>query len=278
MLATSSSSSSSTAISLHPLANYNASATPSLNPSSLSFSSSYSYLSPLSFRLHSSKTHLRITPKKGLRVSCSTNEPLKVMISGAPASGKGTQCELIVQKFGLVHISTGDLLRAEVSSGTEIGNKAKEFMNSGRLVPDEIVTAMVTVRLSRQDAKEKGWLLDGYPRSFAQAQSLEELNIRPDIYIVLDLPNPTQWKVSWDTDHHRTPDNNLGTENLGEKRLKEKSNGSMLDTYLSPTFTHTSKQHSLPLYYLKIFDSHSDILEPPSTQTHTSICCYFAIK
>ncbi|TYH65510.1 hypothetical protein ES332_D06G061000v1 [Gossypium tomentosum] len=189
MLATSSSSSSSTAISLHPLTNYNASATPSLNPSSLSFSSSYSYLSPLSFRLHSSKTHLRITPKKGLRVSCSTNEPLKVMISGAPASGKGTQCELIVQKFGLVHISTGDLLRAEVSSGTEIGNKAKEFMNSGRLVPDEIVTAMVTVRLSRQDAKEKGWLLDGYPRSFAQAQSLEELNIRPDIYIVLDVPD-----------------------------------------------------------------------------------------
>ncbi|PPD98259.1 hypothetical protein GOBAR_DD04686 [Gossypium barbadense] len=111
------------------------------------------------------------------------------MISGAPASGKGTQCELIVQKFGLVHISTGDLLRAEVSSGTEIGNKAKEFMNSGRLVPDEIVTAMVTVRLSRQDAKEKGWLLDGYPRSFAQAQSLEELNIRPDIYIVLDVPD-----------------------------------------------------------------------------------------
>lgn len=64
------------------------------------------------------------------------------MISGAPASGKGTQCELIVKKFGLVHISTGDLLRAEVSSGTEIGNKAKEFMNAGKLVPDEIVTAV----------------------------------------------------------------------------------------------------------------------------------------
>ncbi|CAN1290324.1 Adenylate kinase 5, chloroplastic [Linum perenne] len=64
------------------------------------------------------------------------------MISGAPASGKGTQCELIVQKFGLVHISTGDLLRAEVSAGTEIGNRAKEFMNAGRLVPDEVVTAV----------------------------------------------------------------------------------------------------------------------------------------
>ncbi|KAE8735432.1 putative adenylate kinase 5 [Hibiscus syriacus] len=183
------SSSCCTATSLHPLTNYNASATPSLNPSSLSLSSSCSSLSPPLFS-SSGKTHLRISPKpKGLRVSCSKNEPLKVMISGAPASGKGTQCELIVQKFGLVHISTGDLLRAEVSSGTEIGNKAKEFMNAGRLVPDEIVTAMVTARLSRPDAKEKGWLLDGFPRSFAQEQSLEELNIRPDIYIVLDVPD-----------------------------------------------------------------------------------------
>lgn len=112
-----------------------------------------------------------------------------MMISGAPASGKGTQCELIVQKFGLVHISTGDLLRAEVSSGTEIGNKAKEFMNSGSLVPDEIVIAMVAARLSREDAKKNGWLLDGFPRTFAQAQSLDKLNVKPDIFLLLDVPD-----------------------------------------------------------------------------------------
>ncbi|KAL4654270.1 hypothetical protein ACB092_01G366200 [Castanea dentata] len=169
------------------------------SPSSSSSSSSFLSLPPSSStqrrrRLNSlcvfGDTHLRISPKpKGLKVKCLVSEPLKVMISGAPASGKGTQCELIVQKFGLVHISTGDLLRAEVSSGTEIGNKAKEFMNAGRLVPDEIVTAMVTARLSREDAVERGWLLDGYPRSFAQAQSLEKLKIRPDIYIVLDVPD-----------------------------------------------------------------------------------------
>ncbi|KAK3435711.1 hypothetical protein EUGRSUZ_C00416 [Eucalyptus grandis] len=136
------------------------------------------------------KTHLRAKSKSmGLKVNCLAGEPLKVMISGAPASGKGTQCELIVKKFGLVHISTGDLLRAEVSAGTEIGNKAKEFMNAGKLVPDEIVTAMVTARLSLPDAQEKGWLLDGYPRSYAQAQSLEERKIRPDIYIVLEVPD-----------------------------------------------------------------------------------------
>ncbi|KAJ0984309.1 hypothetical protein J5N97_002665 [Dioscorea zingiberensis] len=123
------------------------------------------------------------------RVECSAREPLKVMISGAPASGKGTQCEMIVEKYGLVHISTGDLLRAEVSSGSEIGTKAKEYMDSGRLVPDEIVTEMVIARLSRQDAKEKGWLLDGFPRSAAQAQSLERLKIRPDTFIILDVPD-----------------------------------------------------------------------------------------
>ncbi|PHT73714.1 Adenylate kinase 5, chloroplastic [Capsicum annuum] len=134
------------------------------------------------------RIHLRKN-RKMKQVICGRSEPLKVMISGAPASGKGTQCELIVQKFGLVHISTGDLLRAELSAGTDIGNKAKEYMNSGRLVPDEIVTAMVTARLSREDAKEKGWLLDGYPRTLAQAESLERLNIRPDIYIVLDVPD-----------------------------------------------------------------------------------------
>ncbi|XP_078171264.1 adenylate kinase family protein isoform X1 [Carex rostrata] len=126
---------------------------------------------------------------KGFHVECALGEPLKVMISGAPASGKGTQCEMIVEKYGLVHVSTGDLLRAEVSSGTEIGKKAKEYMDSGKLVPDEIVTDMVVSRLSRQDARTRGWLLDGYPRSYSQAQSLEKMNIRPDIYIVLEVPD-----------------------------------------------------------------------------------------
>ncbi|KAL6221588.1 hypothetical protein ACLB2K_004984 [Fragaria x ananassa] len=184
--------------SLSHIQSTNVYSTPSIFPISppllSSSSSSFLSLEPSSHRLALhvySNDRLRITHKSnGLKLSCSLKEPpLKVMISGAPASGKGTQCELIVKKFGLVHISTGDLLRAEVSSGTEIGNKAKEFMNAGKLVPDEIVTAMVTSRLSRQDAKEKGWLLDGYPRSFSQAQSLQSLKIIPDVYIVLDVPD-----------------------------------------------------------------------------------------
>ena len=116
-------------------------------------------------------------------------------------------------QYGLVHISTGDLLRAEVSSGTEIGKKAKEYMDSGKLVPDQVVTdvcdlfvtdmifwqtsvnyliacyfkQMVVSRLSQLDVQERGWLLDGYPRSFSQAQSLESLKIRPDTFIVLEV-------------------------------------------------------------------------------------------
>ncbi|CAM8911378.1 unnamed protein product [Rhodiola kirilowii] len=168
---------------------------PSLSSSSSSISTSYllfHHHHRLSLSLSSipSNSSIRTRPKfKKLKVKCSVSEPLKVMISGAPASGKGTQCELIVKKFGLVHISTGDLLRAEVSAGSEIGLKAKEFMNAGKLVPDEIVTAMVSTRLSEQDAKERGWLLDGYPRSAAQAQSLEKMEVRPDIYILLNVPD-----------------------------------------------------------------------------------------
>ncbi|WJX25140.1 adenylate kinase [Trifolium repens] len=167
-------------------------------PSSSSSSSSSSYQPCLlhhtqSLRLtnFTPNTHFPLRQPKALQkvINCSISDPLKVMISGAPASGKGTQCEFIVNKYGLVHISTGDLLRSEVAAGTEIGNKAKEFMNAGRLVPDEIVTAMVAARLSCEDVKQKGWLLDGYPRSLAQAESLEKMQIRPDVYIVLDVPD-----------------------------------------------------------------------------------------
>ncbi|XP_010530692.1 PREDICTED: adenylate kinase 2, chloroplastic [Tarenaya hassleriana] len=115
-------------------------------------------------------------------------EPLKIMISGAPASGKGTQCELITQKYGLVHISAGDLLRAEIESGSENGRRAKEFMEKGQLVPNEIVVMMVKERLSRPDSREKGWLLDGYPRSLSQATALKGFGFQPDLFIVLEVP------------------------------------------------------------------------------------------
>lgn len=117
--------------------------------------------------------------------------PLRVMIAGPPAAGKGTQCARIVDRWGLVHISAGDLLRAEVAAGTPAGAKAKAFMDAGRLVPNEVVVDMVTARLAQPDAAARGWLLDGYPRSAEQADAIEAAGVRPDLFLLLDVPDDT---------------------------------------------------------------------------------------
>ncbi|XP_047975861.1 adenylate kinase, chloroplastic-like [Salvia hispanica] len=162
-------------------------------PSHLLPTSKPSQLASLSLRLNQnqSQTHFRKSKAvPGLQVVASgqKGEPLRVMISGAPASGKGTQCELITKKYNLVHIAAGDLLRAEVAAGTENGKRAKEFMEMGKLVPNEIVVMMVKERLSQQDSQENGWLLDGYPRSESQATALKSFGFVPDIFILLEVP------------------------------------------------------------------------------------------
>lgn len=113
----------------------------------------------------------------------------KIVISGAPASGKGTQCEKIVQAFNVVHISTGDLLRDHVKRGTDLGRRAKEFMDSGKLVPDQLIVDLVRDRLSKEDCKERGWLLDGFPRTRKQALALSGMGVLPDKFIQLDVPD-----------------------------------------------------------------------------------------
>jgi adenylate kinase len=117
------------------------------------------------------------------------SEGRKVMISGAPASGKGTQCERIVAEFNLVHISTGDLLRDHVKRGTELGRTAKQYMDSGKLVPDSIIIDIVQDRLSQTDCRNLGWLLDGFPRTRAQALALGAMGVQPDKFIALDVPD-----------------------------------------------------------------------------------------
>ena len=93
---------------------------------------------------------------------------------GLPGAGKGTQAEKIKAKYNIPHISTGDMFRAAIKEGTELGKKAKEFMDQGALVPDEVTIGIVKERLVKDDCKE-GFLLDGFPRTIAQAESLEEL-------------------------------------------------------------------------------------------------------
>ncbi|GBG30984.1 Adenylate kinase [Hondaea fermentalgiana] len=115
--------------------------------------------------------------------------PLGVIISGAPASGKGTQCEYIREAFGLVHLSTGDMLRAAVAAGTELGKKAKALMESGQLVPDDVVIGAVKERLAQDDVQQNGFLLDGFPRTAAQAAALDELGVNVHIFIILNVPD-----------------------------------------------------------------------------------------
>ncbi|EKX54395.1 hypothetical protein GUITHDRAFT_91639, partial [Guillardia theta CCMP2712] len=121
--------------------------------------------------------------------SSGKGSPKRIIIAGPPASGKGTQCEMIVEKFGVVHISTGDALRAEVAKGSELGQQAKGFMESGGLVPDELIINIVKERLAEPDCQERGWLLDGFPRTGVQAEALEAAGIRPSHFILLDVPD-----------------------------------------------------------------------------------------
>ena len=117
---------------------------------------------------------------------------LDVILTGPPGSGKGTQAALLADKLGIAKVSTGDILREAVSSGSELGRKVQGIMASGALVPDEVVVELVRERLSRSDA-ERGYILDGFPRTRGQAESLDGLleslgRSRPGV-VALDVPD-----------------------------------------------------------------------------------------
>ena len=99
---------------------------------------------------------------------------MNLILMGLPGAGKGTQAEKINEKYNIPHISTGDMFRLAIKEGTELGKKAKEYMDQGDLVPDEVTVGIVKERLSKDDCK-KGFLLDGFPRTIAQAESLQEI-------------------------------------------------------------------------------------------------------
>ena len=115
---------------------------------------------------------------------------MRIILVGAPGAGKGTQAEAIKGKYPIAHISTGDILRANVKAGTELGKNAKGYMDAGKLVPDEVIIAMVESRLQEPDCKE-GFLLDGFPRTTPQAEALdlllEKLGIALDAVVELDV-------------------------------------------------------------------------------------------
>jgi adenylate kinase len=93
------------------------------------------------------------------------------------------------KQYNLVHISAGDLLREQVALGTPAGKRAKDFMDRGVLVPDDVVVDMIKDRLAQPDVAERGWLLDGYPRSASQAEAIEREGIRPDLFLLIEVPS-----------------------------------------------------------------------------------------
>ena len=111
---------------------------------------------------------------------------------GPPGAGKGTQAERLHEDFGLLHIATGDILRAEVAAGTPLGVEARRYMDAGELVPDEVIVGMITQRISGGDARD-GFLLDGFPRNERQAdalaEALEQLERRLTAALLIDMPD-----------------------------------------------------------------------------------------
>lgn len=117
---------------------------------------------------------------------------MKIIMLGAPGAGKGTQAEKIAEKYQIPHISTGDIFRANISNGTELGKKAEEYMDQGLLVPDELVVDLVVDRIHQLDC-ERGYILDGFPRTIPQAQCLDkaltEMGTSVTCAIDVDVPD-----------------------------------------------------------------------------------------
>ena len=117
---------------------------------------------------------------------------MKIIMLGAPGAGKGTQAKKIAEKYSIPHISTGDIFRANIKNGTELGKKAKTYMDQGLLVPDELVVDLVVDRVGQDDAKN-GYVLDGFPRTIPQAKALDEalakLGDKVDYAINVEVPD-----------------------------------------------------------------------------------------
>ncbi len=111
---------------------------------------------------------------------------MRIILLGPPGAGKGTQAQFIKEKLGIPQISTGDMLRAAVAAGTELGKKAKKIMDEGGLVPDDLILDLVKERISQPDC-EKGFLLDGFPRTVPQAEALKKMGVRIDAVIEITL-------------------------------------------------------------------------------------------
>ncbi|RIV22306.1 adenylate kinase [Fibrisoma montanum] len=148
---------------------------------------------------------------------------LNLVLFGPPGAGKGTQSEKLIKKYNLIHLSTGDLLRSEIAAGTELGLRAKQLMDQGLLVPDEVVIGMIDNKL-RENQSVAGFIFDGFPRTVPQAQALDELlshyntQITVMIALVVDDEELTRRLLLRGQTSGRPDDSN---EDLIRRRVKE---------------------------------------------------------
>lgn len=113
---------------------------------------------------------------------------MKLILLGAPGAGKGTQSARISEKYGIPAIATGDILRAAIKEGTELGKSAKSYIDAGKLVPDEVVIGIIRDKLN-SDACRNGFILDGFPRSIPQAEALDAMGVKMDAVLSLEVPD-----------------------------------------------------------------------------------------
>lgn len=113
---------------------------------------------------------------------------MRIILLGAPGAGKGTQAQFLMDKYGIPQISTGDMLRAAIKAGTELGLKAKAVMDAGQLVSDELIIGLVKERIAQEDCKN-GFLLDGFPRTIPQADAMKDAGIAVDYVLEFDVPD-----------------------------------------------------------------------------------------
>jgi len=145
---------------------------------------------------------------------------MNLILLGGPGAGKGTQAKKLIDKFQIPQISTGDILRAAVKEGTEMGRKAKEYMDAGKLVPDEVVIGIIKDRLAQPDAK-KGFILDGFPRTVPQAEALDK--------VLVDLGSKIDHVVSIEVDEEA-----LVTRLTGRRTCKSADCGQMYHVKFTP--------------------------------------------
>ena len=145
---------------------------------------------------------------------------MNLILLGGPGAGKGTQAKKLIKKYQIPQISTGDILRAAVKEGTEMGKKAKEFMDAGQLVPDEVVIGIIKDRLKEPDC-QKGFILDGFPRTVPQAEALEK--------VLSDMSKKIDHVVSIDVDEEE-----LVTRLTGRRTCKDAACGQMYHVKFTP--------------------------------------------